>query len=212
MAVEKEVPKLENQVIGFTDKVINSLNNASEQWAVGTNGMINDTSNNINQDVFGWVNTTTHAVNHTLNVFVDETMDALNDAFGGTVLYEPIKEVLNCLILLKIEGIQKGLTWVSDHAYIEFPLLPLDTFSLGAIQKVSGDKADILATGPDGGAADAITGAMYHVTNFIAAGIRQEAIISACVVLIWVFIALIGISRALFLMLKGGDDGVYQGT
>lgn len=60
------------------------------------------------------------------------------------------------------------------------------------------------------GAADAITAAMFHVTNFIEAGIRQEAIISTCVVLIWVIIALVGIARAVFFMLKGGDDGTWQ--
>jgi len=89
-ALEKEIPALENQIIGFSDKVINALNNASEQWAVGTNAIINDTNTNINDDVFGWVNTTTTAVNSTLNLFVDGMVDALNITFGGTVLYEPI--------------------------------------------------------------------------------------------------------------------------
>jgi hypothetical protein len=36
----------------------------------------------------------------------------LNDTFGGTVLYDPIKEVLNCLIGLKIASFQSVLTWV----------------------------------------------------------------------------------------------------
>jgi len=137
----------------------------------------------------------------------------LKDTFGDTILYDAIMDVLNCLILLKIEGVQKGLTWVSDHAHIDFPLLANDTLSLGTMQKVTGDKADILATGDDGtgSAADAVTRAVYHATNFIAAGIRQEAIISLCVVLIWVFIACIGFGTALFHIFKGGDGGVWQG-
>lgn len=210
-AIEKEVPKLENQVIGFADKVVDQLNNASQQWAVGTNAIVIRTNDDINKDVLGWVNTSTTAVNNTLNTFVDGVMDVLNTTFGGTVLYEPVLDVLNCLILLKIEGIEKGLTWVSDHAHIDFPLLPNDTFSLGAMQKVSGSEADILAAGPDDGAADAITSAIYHVTHFIEQSIRQEAIISTCILLIWVIIALIGITRALLLMWKGGNDGVYPG-
>ncbi|KAK3116900.1 plasma membrane fusion protein prm1 [Teratosphaeriaceae sp. CCFEE 6253] len=210
-AIEKEIPTLENQVVGFSDKVIASLNNASEQWAVGTNAIINDTNTRINDDVFGWVNTTTHAVNSTLNLFVDGMVDALNITFGGTVLYDPILEVLNCLVLLKIAGIEKGLTWVSDNAHVDFPLLANDTFSLGTVQKVSGSKHDILATGANGGAANAIADAVYHVTDAIARAIRQEAIISTCVLLIWVLIACIGLGRACFLMYKGGDGGVYVG-
>jgi len=202
-AIEKEVPVLENMVIGFADKVINSLNNASEQWAVGTNKVILDINNDINHDVLGWVNTTTTAVNQTLVVFVDEMVGALNFTFGGTVLYQPILEVLNCLVILKIQGIEKGLTWVSDHAHVDFPLLDNDTFSLGTIQKVSDSQTDLLATGPDGASADAITRAVGHVIDFIAKTIRQEAIISTCILLIWVIIALIGVGRSIFCYVKG---------
>ena len=208
-AIDKEVPVLENQVIGFADKVVSQLNNASEQWAIGTNNIINDTNAEINKDVFGWVNTTTGAVNNTLNLFVDGMVEVLNVTFGGTVLYEPILDVLNCLVILKVQGIEKGLTWVSDNAHIDFPLLANNTFSLGTVQKVSGSEADILATGPNGGAADAITSAVFHVTNALYRAIRQEAIISTCVLLIWVIIALLGIGQALFLMFKGGDSGTY---
>ncbi|CAK1355739.1 unnamed protein product [Cercospora beticola] len=205
-ALKQEIPKLENQIVGFTDKVIFQLNNASEQWAVGTNAIINDTNTDINNDVFGWVNTTTGAVNNTLNVFVDEMTGALNTTFGGTVLYDPILEVLNCLILLKIQGIQKGLTWVSEHAKIDIPQLRNDTFSLGTMAKVGDAESSILATGPDGAAADAISDAVRFVIRSLESAIRQEAIISTCVLLIWVIIALMGLGRAIFLMC-GKDIG-----
>ncbi|KAF2862642.1 hypothetical protein K470DRAFT_176692 [Piedraia hortae CBS 480.64] len=208
-SIDKEVPVLENQVVDFTDKVIFQLNNASQQWSVGVNGMINDTNTRINHDVFGWVNTTTLAVNHTLNVFVDEMVGTLNKTFGGTILYNPILDVLNCLILLKIQGIEHGLTWVHDHAHVDFPLVSNDTFSLGAIQKVSGSKEDILSTGTNGSAANEISDAVFHVTNALYKAVRQEAIISTCVLLIWFVVALIGLFRAGFLMLKWGDEDLY---
>lgn len=211
-SLEKEVPALENQVIGFTDKVINALNNASEQWAIGTNGVINDTNTKINDDVFGWVNTTTGAVNATLNTFVDEMTKELNATFGGTILYDPIMEVLDCLVLLKIQGIQKGLTWVSDHAKIDIPMLPNDTFSLGTLSKVSDSSSDILATGPNGTAADAITDAVDHVINALVTAVRQEAILSTCVLLIWMIIVLIGLGRAIFMLYRGGDVGKFSSS
>lgn len=206
-SIEKEVPALTNQVGAFADKVMFQLNNASEQWAVGTNKIIMDTNDEINKDVFGWVNTTTHAVNHTLNVFVDGMVDTLNTTFGGTILYEPILDVLNCLVLLKVQGIQKGLTWVSDHAHIDFPLMDPSTFSAGASEKVSGSQNELLAQGPAEGAADDIAAAVLHVTNALYRAVRQEAIISTCVLIIWLIIALIGIFRALALMMKGGSGG-----
>ena len=207
-AIVKEVPKLSSQVVDFTDKVVLQLNNASEQWAVGTNAVILDTNANINQDVFGWVNTTTGAVNDTLNTFVDGMTDKLEDVFGDTILYDAIMEVLNCLILLKIEGIQKGLTWVSNHAHIDFPLLPQDTFSRGAMKQLSGSETSVLATGPDNDMADAITGVMAHVVNHVRSRIRLEAIISTFVLVAWLLVVLIGVFRAVFFMVMVGDEKV----
>lgn len=209
-SIEKEAPALTNEVGAFADRVMFQLNNASEQWAVGTNKIINETNVKINEDVLGWVNTSTHAVNHTLNVFVDGMVDALNTTFGDTILYEPILDVLNCLILLKIQGIQKGLTWVSDHAHIDFPLMDPDTFSLGAAEKVAGSENELLAQGPAQGATDDIAAAVLHVTNALYRAIRQEAIISTCVLIIWFIIAIVGIVRALLLMPKGGSDGTFR--
>lgn len=209
-SIEKEVPALTNEVGAFADKVMFQLNNASDQWAVGTNKVISDTNAQINEDVFGWVNTTTGAVNHTLNVFVDGMVDTLNVTFGKTILYEPILDVLNCLVLLKIQGIQKGLTWVSDHAHVDFPLMDANMFSLGANEKVLGSQNDLLAQGPAEGAADDIAAAVLHVTNVLYRAIRQEAIISTCVLIIWFIIVFIGIIRASCLMVKSGSDGTYR--
>ena len=154
--------------------------------------------------------TTTHSVNHTLNVFVDGMVDTLNSTFGQTILYEPILDVLNCLVLLKIEGIQKGLTWVSDHAHVDFPLMDANMFSAGASEKVSGSQNELLAQGPAQGAADDIAAAVLRVTNALYRAIRQEAIISTCVLIIWFIILFIGIARALVLMSKGCSEGTYR--
>jgi len=214
-AVEKEVPKLTNKVGAFADKVVFSLNNASEQWAVGANRAIQSTNDDINKQVFGWVNTTTGGVNDTLNTFVEEMSNVLNDTFGGTILYDPIKEVLDCLITLKIEGIQKGLTWVSENAHINFPLLQNDIFSLGAVASIASDnpqKSDSFLASPGDTTSDQISEAVVRLTDRIEDGIRTEALISTFVILVWVVIVLVGLTRALMLMSKReknrGEGGV----
>ncbi|KAJ9256591.1 hypothetical protein DTO207G8_2594 [Paecilomyces variotii] len=201
-SVEKTVPELTEQVSAFADKVVDSLNNASEQWAIGANKVIETTNNDINKDVLGWVNTSTTALNDTLNAFVDETTKVLNETFGGTLLYEPIKEVLNCLIGLKIEGIQKGLDWVSDHARVDFPLMPNDTFSLGAAASIASDNSDpgdSFLADPGDQTSNKISEAVVRVVDKLADEIKTETIISSIILLIWVLILLIGIIRALTL-------------
>ena len=213
--VEKEIPALANQVGEFAGKVVKILDNASEQWAIGTNNVIDSTNNDINKEIFGWVNTTTGALNDTINSFVDHMSDTLNTTFGGTVLYDPITEVLNCLIGLKIAGIQKGLTWISDNAKVDFPRLPNNTFSLGAVASVSSDSknaSDSFLADPSSKATDKITNAVAEMTAKIAHSIRTEAIISTCILLIWIIIVLIGLARITILFFgrdktrgEGGD-------
>ena len=206
-AIMKEAPALVNEIDGFAVKVIDSLSNTSEQWANGTNQVIISTNNNVNHDVFGWVNTTTGALNDTLNTFVDGMTTVLNDTFGGTVLYNPIMDVMNCLIGLKIAGIEKGLTWVSDHAHVDFPLFPNNVFAIGSDQTIAGNgtnsaNAGMLGSSAEEQATDAIAGAVTKVTDHIAEAIRTEALISTTILLVWVFIVLCGVFRAIFLSFK----------
>ncbi|KAH7399938.1 putative plasma membrane fusion protein prm1 [Cadophora sp. MPI-SDFR-AT-0126] len=198
--VEKEVPALATEVGNFTGVVVLALNNASTAWSRSANEVIASTNKEINSDVFGWVNTTTSAVNGTLNTFTDEMGKALNTTFGGTILYDPIKEVLNCLIGLKIAGIQKGLTWVSDHAHVDFPLFKPDVFSLGAAASVASDSdsTDSFLSSPGSVASDDITGAVIKVSLKLQKAIKEEVFISLALIGVYVLIVLIGLGRVLF--------------
>lgn len=209
-ALAKQVPTLSDQVGAFSDKVVAQLNNASAQWALGTNAVLMETNQNINDDMLGWVNTTTTAINDTLNAFVDKTTDVLNDTFGGTPLYEPIMEVLNCLALMKIAGIQKGLTWVSDNAHVDFPLFDNDTFSLGAVQSLSSsaNPDDSFLSNPGDATSDRISSAVARFISMLEDGIRTEALISTGILLVWIFIVLVGVIRALTLW--NGRDKVRR--
>jgi len=196
-AIEKEVPVLTQEVANFTSKVVTSLNNASTSWAEGTNQLILSENNKINTDLLGWVNTSTTAVNDTLTKFITETTSVLNATFGGTVLYAPIQGVFDCLVGLKVDSFQQGLTWVHDNAHVNFPLLNNDTFSLGAVAKLTDNTGDDqLLSDPSGTATDDISAAILKVTDFLAGGIRQEAIISTMILVAWliVFFSSIGYS------------------
>lgn len=201
-AVVREVPALANEAGQFAGLVVGKLENASEAWANGTNDAIISVNNDINHKVFGWVNVTTGAINSTLNTFVTDTIDVLNKTFGGTVLYGPVTGIFECLVGLKVASFQKGLDWVSDHANVNFPTLPNDTFSLGAAASISGSNSsnasESFLAAPGSQATNDIEGAVLKVTNHLANGIRNEALISASVLFIWFFILLLGIMRALY--------------
>lgn len=202
--VVKEVPAIAADMGQFADLVVQKLDNASEAWANGSNGAALDVQNDINHNIFGWVSTATGAVNDTLNTFINETMKELNNTFGGTVLYEPVTGVFECLIGLKVAAVQKGLTWVNDNAKVEFPPFNNDTFSLGAAASIAGSNSssstDSFLASPGSDGQDQVTNAVVKVAQHLADGIRTEAIISTCILLLWVIIVLCGVARALYLV------------
>jgi len=209
--VVKEVPALADQVGDFADNVVGALNTASMAWAVSANGVIESTNKKVNDDVFGWVETTTSAVNGTINKFSDEMSSELNATFGGTVLYEPITGVLNCLIGLKVAAFQKAITWVSDNAHVTFPEFRPDVFSLGAAASLTNSSStESFLSSPGNVASDDITNAVVKVVRKLEDSVRVEAIISACVIGLWVFIAFLGLCRALF-ALMGHDKTRAEG-
>ncbi|KAL2866589.1 pheromone-regulated protein PRM1 [Aspergillus lucknowensis] len=198
-AVEKAVPQLSAEVGAFADKIVGSLDETSAEWSDSANRVIADMNADLNQNVFSWVNTSTTGVNDTLNGFVDKTTGVLNDTFGGTVLYNPMMDVFDCLIGLKIEGIQRGLTWVHDHANIDFPALPNDTFSRGAAESIDDGSSDSFLSDAGDSTSNKITEVVFRVTNAIENGIATEALISGIILLVWCANLLFGVVRALSL-------------
>lgn len=216
-AVEKEVPELTAEVTQFADKVIDSLNNASAQWALATNHVINNTNTDINNDLFGWVNTSTTALNNTLNIFLDKSNEVINATFGGTPLYSAVTGIFDCVVELKVESVQKGLTWAHDNAYISLPQLPNNTFSIGATNSVN--TGDSFLSDPGSTTSNQITEVVSDVVNKVKEGIETEAKISGALVLLWFLLIFMGVLRALMLCVKrervrgngGGQENVVPG-
>ncbi|KAI1076527.1 hypothetical protein F5B20DRAFT_319689 [Whalleya microplaca] len=196
--IEKEVPALASEVGGFADQVVDTLGNVSQKWADDANGVITSFSTEINDDILGKVTNATSTVNNTINTFQEEINKGLTIAFGDTLFKDLVQQTLRCLIGLKVEAFQKGLTWVHDHAHINFPMFPNDVFSVGAQKSISGDSdlTTFLAS-PSSVTTDEVTGAVTHVTTWLHNNIVQTALISTGLTLVYVIVILIGVISAL---------------
>ncbi|KAG6042304.1 hypothetical protein E4U41_000048 [Claviceps citrina] len=213
-AIQKEVPALAGEIGEFADDVVSKLEQASTQWATDANGVIKGLNDDINKDVLAYVANATGAANNTLNVFVNTMQKGLETVFNGTILLDPIKAVLHCVIGLKIESVQKGLTWVHDHAHVDLPLFEANIFSSGAQTSVSGDSGlKTFLASPSSVTTDEVTGAVDKVTKWLLNSLVQEALISTGILLLYVIVVLLGLSRTLAGMaMAGRDDEDYSNT
>lgn len=215
-AIRDQVPALAGQVGAFADDVVENLESVSAEWAHDANGVITNFNSEINNDVLGYVTNATDAVNDTLNTFLDTMNDGLNTVFKGTILLDPIKTVLHCVIGIKIESVQKGLTWVHDHAQVNFPLFENNTFSEGAKDSVEGDsELNTFLASPSSATTDEVTGAVKAVTDWLHGKLIQDALISTGILLVYVLVVLIGTVWTLVGMVspdKGRAEGGMRYT
>jgi hypothetical protein len=195
--VEAQAPALASEIGGFADIVVEKLNSASQSWAVSTNEALKSKNDELNDDLFGWVKEGSDQLNGTLNTVVDTMSDTIEKFLGGTPLEKPVKDVLDCLVVFKLQGIQKGLTWVHDNAHVTFPSLSPETFSLGAMASVGpdADGSESFLSNPGSAASDQITEVVFKLTDKWENMLATEAAISGCVTAIWFLVLLIAIIR-----------------
>lgn len=196
-ALQQEAPALADQVGDFAGEVVTTLANVSTNWANDANGVVVKLNTEINDDLFGLVQNATSAVNDTLNTFEAEMDKAIAAVFNGTILYNTVQGVIRCLVGIKIDTVEAGLTWVHDHAKVSLPLFPNDTFSQGASDSIHGDSelTSFLAT-PASVTTDEISGAVDRVVATLREGIVREALISTVLLLVYLLVVLGGVLRA----------------
>lgn len=196
-ALQQEAPALADQVGDFAGEVVTTLTNVSTNWANDANGVVVKLNTEINDDLFGLVQNATSAVNDTLNTFEAEMDKAIAAVFNGTILYNTVQGVIRCLVGIKIDTVEAGLTWVHDHARVSLPLFPNDTFSQGASDSIHGDSelTSFLAT-PASVTTDEISGAVDRVVATLREGIVREALISTVLLLVYLLVVLGGVLRA----------------
>ncbi|ORY83868.1 hypothetical protein BCR37DRAFT_366825 [Protomyces lactucae-debilis] len=192
-SLQSATPDLAESAGQVTAQVEALLSSKATAWANDTNVQIGTLQGELNNDLLGWVTTGTETVNQTLNVFTDTLIETLKVTFGGTILYEPILSVFNCLLLVKIRGIETGLTWVHEQAHINLPVVPASTLML----QLAGDDA-LMDKSPGQSVSEGITSILAKVAKLWRKSIKQEAITAGILLGVWVLVALLGLLRCLF--------------
>ena len=191
--VQRSTPKLTSQVADFGNKVIESLTTSSLLWSRDTNAVVRTLEEQVNKQAFSAVNATTTAINSTINAFVEKMSDTIGSTFGNTVLHEPVKDVIHCLVGLKIASLQQGLAWAQQNARISLPEVRNDSFVATSLTELEGSlSAAALLANANGVAEDKVTRALDGVVTRFATELRTETLTSTALTGIWLLMAVGG--------------------
>ncbi|CAG8456389.1 11843_t:CDS:2 [Acaulospora morrowiae] len=183
--------------------LVNSqMNSTSIKFASDSNFVIADLEKVVNNDLFGWVNITTTAINNTLNSAVDEITGVINTVFGGVpILADAVQKLIGCLIFVKVQGIQKGLKFISDNAYVELPKVK-DTvlvISQNRMQEVVNEATDKLVGPQNATSADSTSdnsgGEIGRIFDKYEEALRNELYVFWIMLSVYGIVVLMGFIR-----------------
>ncbi|KAI7864344.1 hypothetical protein BDF14DRAFT_1232026 [Spinellus fusiger] len=103
----------------MTSDAIQMVYHQTEQDLYELNLWISDVETDINKHTFGFIQSIALSLNTTIAGVVSHVHTFIESTFGDTFLAEPVQDVIQCLVLVKLENIERGLTWIIQHAHID---------------------------------------------------------------------------------------------
>lgn len=174
-------------------QIYGSFNDSLNQWTNETNNYIGDYQDDINDNLFAWVDTAAMTINNTVSEFDEKMNKALDALFKGTPLYEPIEQIVGCVIESKLKKIENAMTWLSDNAHLEMPELNPKT--------ILAEMASIKAANVNDSFDDSVEKFKSKAKNILNQVIKfykhQNMIllyISLCILGIWFLFSMVGLS------------------
>ncbi|OCF40577.1 plasma membrane fusion protein PRM1 [Kwoniella heveanensis CBS 569] len=187
-------------VAASTNSLTTKLNAAalqsSKEYAAQYNEAIGRYQQRIDDELFGsWLNTTATTLNTTLVEFYNDVENVLNTTFGGTILFNPINTFMYCILGSKIDNLEKGLTWIRDHAHIDLPTLPDDILMLSdsSINEIATPIASAAVGSGSGEDEQEDEGVVGSLISHFESALKVERTFYAIMLGVWLTLFLIGL-------------------
>lgn len=191
--VKNALPDLAKGIEHVAESALADVQTEVYEWANSTNIQIQNTQDDINDNLLGWVHTATGSINDTLSVFMTTMNKDLNETFGDTPFYDGITGVVYSVIGSKIESVQKGIAWIHNNSQIALPTVSYDYI----LPSTSDSDTNVETTnstisGLADSAVDLMKSSMLSVIEVYEKSLFLELKISAVLLSLWFLVALIG--------------------
>ncbi|OCF79039.1 plasma membrane fusion protein PRM1 [Kwoniella mangroviensis CBS 8886] len=200
-------------VAASTNSLTTKLNAAamqsSQEYADQYNAAIAEYQQKIDDELFGsWLNTTAVTLNTTLVEFYDGIEQVLNDTFGGTILYNPINNFMYCILGAKIDNLEKGLTWISEHAHIELPTLPSNILMLSndSMNEIATPIASAAVGSGSSSDGEEDAGIVGDLIKHFESALKAERAFYGIMIGMWGFLFVVGV---IIVIWNSGGRGKY---
>lgn len=174
-------------------EIFSNFNSSLNQWTNETNSYILNYQEHVNDNVFAWFDTTATTINNTVTEFDTKMNSALDSLFKGTPLYKPIEQIVGCVVESKLKKIEKAMSWISDNAVVNMPLLD----PKGILQEITEIRMNNETSSFENKITDFKNKAeriFQETIDFYKAQCHTSFLVSGCILIIWLFFLIFGIA------------------
>ncbi|KAF5385997.1 hypothetical protein D9615_002597 [Tricholomella constricta] len=184
-----------NTASDFSNTIFTAINESmydqSAAYANDVNSRVDVIQTTINEGVFGWVNVTTTALNTTIVGFYDDVQTAVGAVFDGTILENPAREFIRCLIGTKVDAIEAALTFLHDNLVVNMPRVN-QTVLVMSPESVNEATQPIAAAAVGGGENDD-EGLIMRLVNGYSESLKKERLMFGIFLALWGFVVLMAL-------------------
>lgn len=186
--LQRSIDSGDNPFDAISSNLTSEFTNSITAWTNSTNEYLNEKETEINDELFTWIKEGTDSINDTVSAFVDDMNEVISDVFGDTILYDPVKTIVGCVIENKLIKIEEGLTWIYDNAEISLPSINETYLSKGLEDESIYDTSDISSS-----IKEMMLNLLNSTLDAYKSSILFELYISAGLIGCWVLQLLIGL-------------------
>jgi hypothetical protein len=144
---------------------------------------------------------------------VDATVTTLKAAFSNTPLEQPVLDVVNCVILMKVEDVQRGLDFVNEHARVTLPQVNESTLGINLPMTA----LTLSLNADSNGNGSSLAGIVTELVDKWDKAIRQQALVASGLLVAYVCVATMGFFRVMYglrenLKVRGEGGGTSRGS
>ena len=192
-------------------EIYSNVNESLISWTNETNVYLDNFQDTVNENLFAWVDTTATTINNTVTEFDNKMNEAIDVIFKNTPLYDPIEQIVGCVIESKIKKIQAAMTWLAQNAKISLPVLDPKEIIANIDQLQDGEAADSFDENVDELKSKARK-ILQQTLQFFKDECRMSMYISLCILGVWFLFLLGGIFILILREYRGKNHCEYDNS
>ncbi|KAI9018691.1 hypothetical protein CLU79DRAFT_795170 [Phycomyces nitens] len=170
-----------------TTRIVQSVYGRNTKDVLVLNDWISQTEAAINEHAFGFIRSVSLSLNDTLSGVVDDLTGLIKTAFGGTIFEDPVKGVVSCLLLVKIENVEQGLTWIVDNVHVNLTRIDPSILALTPLPDVVAQTTSLVLLSENSNSS-----MLASLDSYIDTHLTNNILYYWILIIIWVVCVLIG--------------------